>query len=225
MGIKKQANEYKFSLIFIEDLGITKGNCKTKSRYGIFRCPICNSEIRTTFQSAIRSKKCLSCSGAENAKVENPHSENKNYKRWLKMRERCLSESSESFKNYGGRGIHIAKEWENDFIAYDTYIRSLENSNKDGYTIDRIDNDKGYIKGNLRWVNRTIQALNRRNKQSKTGIRGITMTKKGIYVARVTVETKRVTVGSSKDLIKVVRLRNEYIANNNLSNQMRSVIK
>jgi hypothetical protein len=48
------------------------------------------------------------------------------------------------------------------WIFYE-YIESLENCGKEYYTIDRIDNNLGYIPCNLRWATPNQQQLNRRN--------------------------------------------------------------
>jgi len=41
-------------------------------------------------------------------------------------------------------------------------------------TLDRIDNDRGYEPGNVRWASRTEQVLNRRiNSNNKSGYAGV----------------------------------------------------
>ena len=48
-----------------------------------------------------------------------------------------------------------------------------------GYTIDRIDNEKGYIKGNLRWVTQAENNMNKSlYKNNKSGTSGILWDKK-----------------------------------------------
>lgn len=95
------------------------------------------------------------------------------YKRYLKIKERCYNPNNKSYKDYGGRGIKMCDEWLNDFVAF--YNWAMENGYEKGLEIDRIDNNKGYSPDNCRFVDRTIQANNRRtshyltlNGQTKT---------------------------------------------------------
>ena len=143
-----------------------------------------------------------------------------NYKRWLCMRERCYNTNHVAYKNYGGRGIVICSEWINDFNKYRSYITTLDNANNSGYTVDRIDNDKGYVYGNIAWSTKSTQAFNRRPRRNKTGYKGVTINKKKIFVARVTVNGKRLTVGSSKSLENALAIRNSFILDNNLKQQI-----
>ena len=81
-----------------------------------------------------------------------------------------------SYKNYGGRGITIAPEWE-DFQVFFHHLKTLLDPNAEdipeGLTVDRKDNDKGYIPGNIRLVPMAVQALNRRSNRVVT-INGVT---------------------------------------------------
>lgn len=79
------------------------------------------------------------------------------------MKRRCNYPTNKSYKYYGARGIKLCPEWENDYSAFKK--RALENGYKEGLTIDRKDNDKGYSPDNCRWVTR---ADNNRNKRKKT---------------------------------------------------------
>lgn len=51
--------------------------------------------------------------------------------------------------------------WKDDLLAFEKYIVTL-GPKKPGDTLDRIDNDKGYEPGNLRWASVTQQRENRR---------------------------------------------------------------
>lgn len=90
-------------------------------------------------------------------------SRGKYYQVWMAIKQRCNNPHNREWKNYGGRGIKICKEWECDFKAFYEYISALPHFNESGYTIDRIDNNKGYEPGNLRWATWHQQVMNRRN--------------------------------------------------------------
>ena len=91
---------------------------------------------------------------------------------WGKMRQRCLKPYCKAYKDYGGRGITICKEWEN-FNNFRDW--ALSNGYRDDLTIDRIDNDGNYEPSNCRWATMLQQQNNKRNNRLLT-YNGITMT-------------------------------------------------
>lgn len=78
------------------------------------------------------------------------------YKSWETMIQRCNNKNNPKYRIYGGRGIIICKKW----MQFINFLEDMGESPK-GYQIDRIDNDKGYFKGNCRWSTRKQQARNR----------------------------------------------------------------
>ena len=83
------------------------------------------------------------------------------YCRWEIMKSRCYRKSDKDYPNYGGRGITMCDEWRYDFWAFADW--AMENGYRDGLTIDRKDNDKGYSPDNCRWITRYEQNQNKRN--------------------------------------------------------------
>lgn len=83
------------------------------------------------------------------------------YRIWHNMKVRCLNPNSDAYPDYGGRGITICNEWKNDFGAFREW--ALSNGYKDGLSIDRKENDKGYSPDNCRWTTMKEQCNNRRS--------------------------------------------------------------
>ena len=84
------------------------------------------------------------------------------YGAWNKARNRCHNKNNLDYPRYGGRGIEMLSEWREDFWAFAAYVDS-NLGEKGELTLDRIDNERGYIPGNIRWASMAEQSRNRRS--------------------------------------------------------------
>lgn len=84
---------------------------------------------------------------------------NPEYQVWTCLKKRCLNPTNSAYHNYGGRGITVCPEWVEDFGAFLAHVGPRPTPQ---HTIHRIDNDKGYWPGNVRWATKKEQAANQR---------------------------------------------------------------
>lgn len=81
---------------------------------------------------------------------------------WNNMRHRCHNPKHRDYPNYGKRGIHVHPDWLDSKTGFDSFINYIGLKPEPHLTLERIDNDKGYIPGNVQWADRSTQARNRR---------------------------------------------------------------
>lgn len=94
----------------------------------------------------------------------------KEYRSWVEIKRRCCNRSCREYKWYGGRGITVCDEWRESFKAFFDYVGPMPGSD---YSIDRIDNDRGYEPGNVRWATPHEQSRNKRSNHKLT-VNGVT---------------------------------------------------
>jgi len=135
------------------------------------------------------------------------------YKTWCSIKQRCYNKKCHQYKTYGGRNIKLADYWIDNPLGFYEYITSLKNYNKDGYTLDRIDNNKDYITGNLRWASKFTQ-INNRSVKSKTGYSGVYKNNKG-FIARVFIKCIRKNLGTFPTAEMANKIRVEYLKEHN----------
>lgn len=85
------------------------------------------------------------------------------------MLHRCYNKNYKQYKDYGGRGIRVSGEF---FYSFKAFVEYMGEKPGPEYSIDRIDNDGNYERGNLRWATKRQQMLNRRS-FNKTGHKNI----------------------------------------------------
>lgn len=110
----------------------------------------------------IRSCGCLSVDVARRRLREmtttHGDTDSKEYRAWCKMKERCDVASAAGYANYGGRGISICERWR----SYEAFLEDMGRAPSAKHSIDRVDGNGNYEKGNCRWATATEQVRNRR---------------------------------------------------------------
>ena len=123
------------------------------------RCS-CGVEKQVARYDLFRGKS-LSCGCYRNenmAKHMGTHgqSSTKLYGVWQALKRRCTVPADKNYGRYGGRGIKVCDEWMKSFEAFAAHVGVPS----PGMTLDRIDNDKGYEPGNVRWSTMREQIYN-----------------------------------------------------------------
>lgn len=79
---------------------------------------------------------------------------------WRMMNVRCYDTRHKAYHRYGGRGVLVCTEWRWDNpLGLFNFVRDV-GERPIGTTLDRIDNDKEYSKGNCKWSTKKEQRNN-----------------------------------------------------------------
>lgn len=84
------------------------------------------------------------------------------YQEYLAMIHRCYKTDHNAYASYGGRGITVCDEWRENPNNFYAWVESVGGRPK-GYTLDRIDNSKGYSPDNCKFVSMHEQSRNKRS--------------------------------------------------------------
>ncbi len=118
---------------------------------------------------------------------------------WTGIIQRCRNEKHPRYGDWGGRGIRVCDEWA---ASYEAFANDVGKRPTPFHQLDRIDNDGHYEPGNVRWATTEEQTRNRRVKSnSRSGVKGVEERLDGTFVARITINKKRMNLGTFDNLV------------------------
>jgi hypothetical protein len=85
------------------------------------------------------------------------------YRLWCGMKDRCENPKCKEYKYYGARGIKLLAFWSASSAAFIADVIAEIGLPPPGTSLDRIDNNRGYEIGNIRWANYQEQQRNKRS--------------------------------------------------------------
>lgn len=77
---------------------------------------------------------------------------------WAGMKGRCLNANNSVFSRYGGRGIDVCDRW----LSFENFLEDM-GEGKEGWELERVDNNAGYCPANVVWATPVRQQRNKRN--------------------------------------------------------------
>ena len=204
--------------ILLKDLGTRKYSNRNR-RFGLYQCPFCNNSFECSSDNVKQGYKkscgCVSSKLKGDFHITHNLKNHKLYKVWSSMKQRCNNLNSKSFKNYGARGIKVCNEWENDFKAF--YDWAIKNGYKDGLSIERENNNGNY--GPLNCIFATMQVQNCNKRYFNSGYIGVS-NQGNRYIASLSIDNKKLYIGSYKTELEAALARDNYILVNKLNNKL-----
>ena len=92
----------------------------------------------------------------------------RSYRTWAGMIQRCTDRNQKHYKNYGGRGITVCERWR----VFAQFLADM-GPGKNGWTLERVNNDGNYELGNCVYALPVQQARNKRTCRWVT-VQGVT---------------------------------------------------
>lgn len=120
----------------------------------------------------------------------NLYTKTREYRAWADMHTRCANPNRDSAPYYIGKGITVCREWDD----YRVFLADMGECPA-GFSLDRLNGEMGYSKGNCRWAPLTVQNYNTVRRPGVSGERGVTL-RNGKALAHIYRSGKRFYLGS-----------------------------
>lgn len=85
------------------------------------------------------------------------------YIAWQQAKDRIFNSNSNRFEDYGGRGLTMDKKYYIGIKAFSNFFKEIGPKPSPSHSLDRKNNNNGYVEGNMKWSNHVQQNINRRN--------------------------------------------------------------
>lgn len=147
----------RFGRLLVLHLDLTRGG-----RNWVCRCDCGRTTVVHTGALRKGNTKSCGCFRLESIKKTNTrHGYRKHplYHVWRSMKARCRNVRNIGYSHYGGRGIEVCSEWE----TFEGFFEDMGSGYVAGFTLERLDVEKGYDKENCTWASTAEQARNKRN--------------------------------------------------------------
>lgn len=161
--------------------------------YTICRCECGNHRVVVAFSLTSHTQSCGCLQRERTVASRTIHGRHKTreYRAWVNMIQRCTNSNNKNYANYGGRGITVAPEWL-DFKNFYADIGPCP----PGLTLERLDVDGIYCKGNCTWLSHKLQSANTRVQRDRDLPLGVRLTKYGKYQTRIDRDLKQYHLGN-----------------------------
>ena len=144
---------------------VARGRIENKRYFWVCQC-FCGKEFEATSANLKRQRSCGCLARAHFREIVTTHglSAIPEYNIWRGMIGRCHCPTNTRWEYYGGRGISVCDEWRHDFSAFYRHIGPRPTKR---HSVDRIDNNRGYEPGNVRWATMAEQVKNQRPRRKR----------------------------------------------------------
>lgn len=131
------------------------------------------------------------------------------YSTYVSMINRCNTGYKTNREYYIYKGISVCERWLKPCgVGFMNFLNDM-GERPYGYSLDRIDNNRGYSPENCKWSTKTQQVINRGiHKNNKSGKKGVYWDKnRGKWEAVIFLNKKRVILGHFDDFNEAVSAR------------------